>query len=245
MLFEQASLLLEDGAASREGLQLRTSLRARRVSLRVHRDGRVEVVAPPRVSRARIERFVAEHSRWIAERQADARRRAPPPEPFPPSDISLLALGEHWRVHLAGGAGRLRVRTMTDRVLSISGNGSPEALAAAMKRWLVAHVHGRLETRLREMSPPRGRALRRLSLRCQRSRWGSCSARGTISLNLAVLFQSPEVADYLFIHELTHLEFPNHSARFWAAVEARCPNWRALDRQLTEGWRRVPAWLFR
>jgi predicted metal-dependent hydrolase len=68
--------------------------------------------------------------------------------------------------------------------------------------------------------------------------------RGTISLNLCLLFQQREVVDYLIIHELMHVKHMNHSARFWAAVEQHCANWRALDRELLDGWRSVPRWVF-
>ena len=67
--------------------------------------------------------------------------------------------------------------------------------------------------------------------------------RGTISLNLCLLFQRPEVVDYLIIHELMHVRHMNHSARFWAAVEKHCAAWRALDRELLGGWRTVPRWV--
>ena len=84
----------------------------------------------------------------------------------------------------------------------------------------------------------------RISIRRQRSRWGSCSARGTISLNACLLFQRPPVVDYLVVHELTHVRHMNHSARFWQAVERNCADWRALDRELVQGWRNVPRWVF-
>jgi len=86
---------------------------------------------------------------------------------------------------------------------------------------------------------------KRLQVRCQRTRWGSCSRLGTISLNVCLLFQPPEVLRYLMIHELSHLRHMNHSPRFWADVARHEPDWRSLDRELLQGWRRVPSWIFR
>ena len=65
-----------------------------------------------------------------------------------------------------------------------------------------------------------------------------------INLNASLLFQRAAVVRYLMIHELTHIEHMNHSARFWRAVEARCPDWRKLDRELLQGWRSVPQWIY-
>ena len=84
-----------------------------------------------------------------------------------------------------------------------------------------------------------------LQIRCQRTRWGSCSRHGTISLNACLLFQAPQVLRYLMVHELSHLRHMNHSARFWDEVARHEPDWRALDRELLQGWRLVPAWMFR
>ena len=65
-----------------------------------------------------------------------------------------------------------------------------------------------------------------------------------ISLNVCAVFQPPAVLDYLLVHELAHTRHMNHSSAYWACVGAACPEWATLDRQLNEGWRRVPAWIF-
>ena len=82
----------------------------------------------------------------------------------------------------------------------------------------------------------------RLQIRLQRSRWGSCSRQGTISLNGCLLFQRPQVVRYLLVHELAHRQHMNHGPRFWALVAEHEPEWRTLDRELVHGWRQVPRW---
>ena len=223
---------------------MRFSARARRLSVRVHRNARVEIVAPHRTSRQRIVEFFAQHRAWVARQQARVLASTPRPEAFPPAAIVLTALGEKWVVHLSGGTGPWRIRELTMPVLGVAGQGDAAPLRVLLRRWLVRHAAPRIDNALRELVAAGLPGHRRLSLRFQRSRWGSCSVRGTISLNAALLFQRPEVARYLMIHELTHLDYPNHSARFWRAVAARCPDWRALDRELSQGWQRVPQWLF-
>jgi predicted metal-dependent hydrolase len=84
----------------------------------------------------------------------------------------------------------------------------------------------------------------RIQIRRQRTRWGSCSATGTISLNVCLMFLDPAVVRYLYVHELCHTRHMNHSPRFWALVEHHEPDSRRLDRQLLRGWQAVPAWMF-
>jgi predicted metal-dependent hydrolase len=65
----------------------------------------------------------------------------------------------------------------------------------------------------------------RIEIRDQRTRWGSCSTRGTLSFNWRLVLAPYDVLDYVVVHELCHLREPNHSKRFWKLVEARRPGW--------------------
>jgi predicted metal-dependent hydrolase len=76
-------------------------------------------------------------------------------------------------------------------------------------------------------APELGVSFRRIEVRDQRARWGSCSTRGTLSFNWRLVLAPFTVLDYVVVHELCHLREPNHSARFWRLVESRRPEWRA------------------
>jgi predicted metal-dependent hydrolase len=76
--------------------------------------------------------------------------------------------------------------------------------------------------------------VRRVTVRNQRSRWGSCSRRGTISLNWRLIQTPPFVRDYICLHELAHLREMNHSRRFWRVVEQLCPDYRAAEKWLKQ-----------
>ena len=244
---DQIALPLGEGLESSTGLALlvRPSSRARRLALRVHVDGRVEVVVPRGTSARHVETFVIRHRDWIAGKLA---ARPPPavPEPFPPLRITLTGLGAEYPVHLAGGRGRLRA-DLQGGVLVLRGTwGAAEPVAArkVLLRWLMTHAATAIEARLHLLSERGGFRFRALQLRRQRTRWGSCSSRGVISLNVCAVFQPPEVLDYLLIHELAHTRHMNHSAEFWDTVENWCPRWQRLDRELSRGWQRVPSWVF-
>jgi predicted metal-dependent hydrolase len=243
---QSAQLPLWSDRDAAEGWGIRESRRARRLTVRVFHSGRVEVVVPARTSRLAVERFIQRHRPWIERKRAEARRNAPPPEAFPPPVIELAGLGQSWRLHAAGGKGRPRITVAAEGLLQLSGDiGNTRGAQLALRTWLLKHATAvfapLLETCAREL----GVTFRRIAVRRQRTRWGSCSVRGTISLNCCLLFQRPEVLRYLLVHELAHVRHMNHSARFWSLVGAHCPDCRRLDRELLDGWRRVPSWVFR
>jgi predicted metal-dependent hydrolase len=76
--------------------------------------------------------------------------------------------------------------------------------------------------------------VRRITVRNQKSRWGSCSRRGTISLNWRLIQTPPLVSDYICLHEIAHLREMNHSARFWREVERLCPDYEIAERWLKQ-----------
>ena len=79
-----------------------------------------------------------------------------------------------------------------------------------------------------------GGTYNRITIRDQKTRWGSCSARGTLSFNWRLMLAPPAILDYVVVHELCHLTHMNHSAAFWQAVEAVYPDYRTARRWLKE-----------
>jgi predicted metal-dependent hydrolase len=237
-------LQLWDADGSEHGWSVRQSARARRLSVRVFRTGGVEIVVPPRTSPRRVSEFVSQHREWIELH----RRRALPAAswPLPPEGLSLTAIGEEWHCTHVAGAGPIGLRELPGCELQLSGRLEDRArLRQLLVSWLVEHARRELEPVLRALAAQMAVVPARLQVRCQRSRWGSCSRRRTISLNVCLLFQRPEVLRYLVVHELAHLRYMNHSARFWAEVARYQPDWKTLDRELLQGWRRAPSWIFR
>ena len=216
---------------------VRESARARRMSVRVWRDGAVEVVVPRRTRAEEVAAFVGRHRQWI-ERQRQ-RSTPRPAEPFPPPRVELSALGESWSCVVARRRG---IDASPAGELVLPADVETSRLRALLQRWLAARAMEALEPRLARLAADMGVGYARLQIRRQRTRWGSCSTRGTISLNSCLLFQRPEVVRYLMVHELAHVEHMNHSARFWRHVARFEPGWRELDRELLQGWQRVPRW---
>lgn len=79
-----------------------------------------------------------------------------------------------------------------------------------------------------------GGTYRRITIRDQKTRWGSCSSKGTLSFNWRLMLAPPAILDYVVVHELCHLTHMNHSADFWHAVEAVCPDYRTARKWLKD-----------
>ena len=103
---------------------------------------------------------------------------------------------------------------------------------AAVDRELRTKAAQELPPQLLALAAGHGLAVHRVTIRNQRSRWGSCSPRGHITLNFRLMLMPPDVREYILIHELMHLKQPNHSIRFWRLVEAACPGFRQAERWL-------------
>ena len=226
------------------GWHVRISRRARRLSMRVFPGGRVEVVVPPGVGIPAIERFVARHRDWAERRSHEFALHTPHGHVRRPQAVELALSGQRWDVEYQA-AGRGGVRDDGDGRLVVRTTGHTDRhVSAALLRWLAGVAGVELGRRLEALAVDTGIDYARLHLRRQRTRWGSCSAAGTISLNVCLMFQRPAVVRYLMIHELCHRQHMNHSDRYWQLVESFEPHWRALDAELLEGWRHVPAWVF-
>lgn len=226
------------------GWHVRISRRARRLSMRVLPGGRVEVVVPPGVGIPAVERFVARHRAWAERRSSEFALQMPHAAERRPARIELGLTGQHWAVDYADGRRASVVEAEEGQLIVRTSGGTDRQVGLALLRWLSREASQYLRSHLDSTAGDTGLDYARLLLRRQRTRWGSCSSAGTISLNVCLMFQRPEVVRYLLVHELCHRRYMNHSQRFWRLVESFEPDWRALDRELLQGWRHVPAWVF-
>ena len=241
-----AQLQLFESRESSDRWTVRVSRRARRMSVRVYPGGRVEVVVPPGVPSTTVQRFVGSHSQWISRRVEDLTATGSPISAGPPNSISVPAIGRDFRVEYEHTRSTsIRPQLYPGDVLRIFGPIHDEAaIASALREWLSDLAYDELGAQLTRLAEQRGFKFSRIQVRRQRTRWGSCSASGTISLNACLMFLNPAVVRYLFIHELCHTRHMNHSPHFWALVEHHEPEYRRLDRELLRGWQSVPSWMF-
>ncbi|MHB9149533.1 MAG: M48 family metallopeptidase [Thermoleophilia bacterium] len=128
------------------------------------------------------------------------------------------------------------------RLLVSGAVGHPEACRAALRRWLSRKARIHLVALLAGVGQEEGLSYSTVTVRGQRTRWGSCSRRGAISLNRHLLFLPPRLVRYVLLHELCHTVRPDHSPRFWEEVRRREPQAERLRKELRVAGRCVPRW---
>lgn len=234
-------LSLFETRGSSDPFAVRVSPRARRLTARVHVGGRVEIVVPVGVSARAVRDFVQRFTPWIDRKVASMQCVADPAVSVP--ELIEFAFTQErfevdWRCGPACNMSQQDGRLIVD---------APDDAAARylLQAWLKRAAGERLASHLLELANALNYTVARVAIRCQRTRWGSCSTRGTVSLNCSLVFLRPEVVRYLFIHELAHTKHMNHSVSFWRLVEKLEPDYRGLDRELLAGWRTVPTWVFK
>lgn len=109
-----------------------------------------------------------------------------------------------------------------------------DAQRAALEKRYIDAAREYFPKRAAYFLPLTGGSFNRITVRDQKTRWGSCSARGTLSFNWRLMLAPPAVLDYVVVHELCHLTHMDHSKAFWSLVESVCPNYRAHRKWLKE-----------
>jgi hypothetical protein len=241
VLFRSTQLSLFETRSSSDPFAVRVSPRARRLTARVYVGGRVEIVVPVGVNAHAVRDFVQRFTPWIDRKVAAMQSFAAPSEPVP-ACIGFAFTGEIFAVEWCKGATR-RLAQVQDRITLQAAD--EQGARALLQSWLKRAAYERLAPRLMQLAQELNCPVARVSIRSQRTRWGSCSTRGTVSLNCSLLFLTWEVVRYLFVHELAHTKHMNHSASFWRLVQKFEPDYRRLDRDLLAGWRTVPGWVFK
>lgn len=161
-----------------------------------------------------------------------------------PRTIMFGAVGKHFTVcytHRKGGG--LEITQPSPSGLELSGDTSNQKGCLTLLRWWL-QTQGRLHLVpwLGKLSQATGLSFRTTQIRGQKTRWGSCSSRGTISLNYKLLFLPPHLVNYIMVHELCHTVHLNHSSSFWSFLASFEPACRVLDAEMKRAGQLVPNW---
>lgn len=213
------------GTGPRHGVLFRRSSNARNYRLSLSRDGVAVATIPARGSMREAERFVELNLEWLERARARQRQRPRAADVWTVG-TSVLWRGQFAEIRAAAVGERPSVCLGADvfRVPTLEGDLRPVLEARFLRRAKVE-----LPARAWELAAHTRMNVTRVSVRDQRSRWGSCTESGVISLNWRLILTPDSVRDYIINHELMHLREMNHSPRFWACVEEVFPDWREAE----------------
>lgn len=202
-------------------VRLRRHARARRYTLRIHSATReVVLTMPPRGSVKEARAFAEKHGGWIAARLG----RMPAPAPFTHGTMLPLRGIDHRIVHRRALRGTVWIEIGDDGERALCVAGDSAHVARRIKDFLKREAKSDLEAASRAAAGRLGVKVKRVSIRDQSSRWGSCSTTGVLSFSWRLILAPPFVLDYLAAHEVAHLVEMNHSRKFWRVVERICPH---------------------
>lgn len=206
---------------------LRYSSRSTRLRISVS-DGGVTLILPVGVPLAKGEAFLRQNAPWVMEQMQKHAKRKQSQAPALPKDV-ILFHGEPTRVEVVeepGRKARARVDVDRGRLIVRMPVGAAAKANEALKIWLREMARVEIEQVAARQALIMRVSFSSLTIRDQRTRWGSCSSKGTLSFNWRLVMTPPTVLQYVVVHELAHLTVANHSALFWLRVAQFYPDFK-------------------
>lgn len=215
------------------GITIDEVIRSRRktLALVVQTDGRLVVRAPLRTSQKIIEAFVSSKAEWIEKsRQSQlARQKFFPKRNFTPGEL-FWYLGKQYPLQLVPSQ-----RPTLQFKLAFALDMKSAALAKKrFENWYREQARLFLTERLQYFASLFNLHYEQIRITSARTRWGSCSGRGTISFTWRLIMAPPEIIDYVVLHELAHTVHHNHSQQFWQLVQSMQPDYAAKRKWLKQ-----------
>ncbi|MEX2546866.1 MAG: SprT family zinc-dependent metalloprotease [Chloroflexota bacterium] len=218
---------------------IRRSTRARRSRLTVTEDGHAVVILPLRAPEIEAAELVLRHRRWIARHVARMHNRNAALAARPSLDTGRQILFQGVRQRVVVTTSLVRARSTVEIVageslLVMRSAREPRSTADILEAWFRARAREAVGERVAARADEMGLTPRQLTIRDQRTRWGSASHRGTLSFSWRLMMCAPWVLDYVVVHELAHLKVSGHSRAFWRVVDRHFADSRGARRWLRE-----------
>jgi len=206
------------------------------LALIIETDGSVTVRAPLRASEKNILQFVEKHAKWVEKKKMETHAAVPlQPRQFLPGE-RFLYLGQAYPLE-----------TVEDQEMQLVLDGEVFKLAESAQTnakmifqdWYRRHARQVIEPRTALFAKKHQLHYEKIRISSARTRWASCSSKGTLSFSWRLILLHPDVIDYVIIHELAHTVHHNHSKRFWKLVEELLPDYKERRKQLREYGQRM------
>lgn len=240
--------------------RVRVSKRARRISLRISPEKGLEVVLPVAADPACVPDVLARHRQWIEKHlkqmpsASAAEQDGLPGMLLPEGGREMIAVVypnlpagavDNSKAALPPALSSMRSLDPACGTTFLIRGATAEQAHKQLKEAVRSLARERLGRQIAALAKEFGFSYGEVRIRFQKRRWGSCTVRGNISLNAALLFLPPRLTRYILLHELCHTRQMNHSERFWKELFRVEPNAVALDKAVRGAWQYVPGCLYR
>ncbi|MGC9196718.1 MAG: M48 family metallopeptidase [Syntrophobacteraceae bacterium] len=222
---------------------VKISPRRKTLSITVHPDNRVIVHAPATCARVKIIRFVEQKAEWIRKAlQTNLRRQCEAPAKRFETGEVLLYLGKEYTLRIETADTTqvvLEEESICVRMVARELPAQPWKIKELLMRWYGARAMDKIREKTELYAARIGAAPRQVTIKTLKSRWGSCSTTGRISLAWNIIMAPEEVLDYLVVHELCHLVYHDHSVAYWDLVGSILSDHRQRRKWLRENGDRL------
>ena len=200
------------------------------MKLRVLEDGSVVVTAHPFTSKRQIEKFIKDHNEWIEEKLVKINSKR---QNLTAKKTTLLFRGKEYDFRLSVQKNKRPSVSVKNNTLTVTvKNEDHSETRATLEKWYKKEAKKHFTERVPLLADLVDKPVKNVTIRSQRSRWGSCSSRNTISLNWKLIQASDWISDYVIYHELAHLTHMNHSKAFWKLLENYFPKYKDAEKWL-------------
>ena len=224
-------VLLGEYQASLENRQvsylLKQSRRIRGIRLEIRPDTGLTVVVPGRFSQSQVDDILQKKARWILRHLPEHK---PVQIPLFSKEVDhgekVSYMGRKLELAVQNNGGKSCTVELSGNRLLVKLDGRRRSIASILEKWYRARAEMVFTQKADSYKELMGLSYSKILIRGQKTRWGSCSHNGRLSLNWKLLLAPEPVIDYVIIHELAHLRHMNHSGRFWDYVARFCPDWK-------------------
>jgi predicted metal-dependent hydrolase len=224
---------------------LKKSVRARHVRLKASVQHGLELVVPMRFNQKRIPEILEVNKLWI-EKQLDKiqQERKDIEAATLPAEIIFPVTGQSWKInYIQSDNKKLQILMRPQQELVLLGNiSNKDVCKKLLLSWTLNQAKIYLPLVLQELSEQTRLPFKTVSIRNQRSRWGSCSSEKMINLNYKLLFLPAHLARHIIIHELCHTVHMNHSSKFWRLVSTFDCDWKSNSQDTRRAEKYIPLW---
>ncbi|BBB92734.1 MAG TPA: SprT family zinc-dependent metalloprotease [Methylomusa anaerophila] len=218
------------------------SKRRKTIKIRLVPPNLIEITAPNRMAKPEIEHLLTSKAKWINEQFSKLRTLANEPvNQCVTEGAPILYQGVPYILVWKSGQSNQEVKLCQDQIIICLPDCEQDKMNTVanqmLKIWLIDHAEKMFHEKTVFWANEIGVCPRRITIRDQKTRWGSCSSLGNINYNWRIIMAPPQVSDYLVVHELCHFIEPNHSTKFWDLVAKYMPDYKRHRDWLTKNGR--------